>query len=349
MLKPAPPPPVSPETWRALLAAAAEFVALKPWEFAYDSDALGLIDPGTGETRIGQVLGNAGEVFAAVFYRRNGLRWILAMLGEDSDPEDLNTVEGMECLKLEFVAKRELWKEDLALLKAAGFNPLGKGPVWPQFRSSEPGWLPWHINQAEADRLLADLPRLTAFLRMFGEHPALYDDREPTEIPFLPATLPDRPLTPADLDWRPLLPLPVTGFEPFHATEDQVEKLRALPQSPDLVCEFDCTLVPGGAFQEGGRPCFGRYCLLVERQHGLILGLDVLSGALGPGEAAGRGLVTTLLMAKALPAEIRIGGSRPQPVLQPICDVLGIRLLPASSLPVLEEALEALAGRLAGR
>src|ERR1017187_10416692 len=107
MPKLAPPPDVAPETWRALLAAAADFAALAPWEFAYDSDAVGLIDPVTGETRIATVLGNAGEVaydsdavvlidpvagetriptvlgnagefFAALFYPRPaGLRWIL--------------------------------------------------------------------------------------------------------------------------------------------------------------------------------------------------------------------------------------------------------------------------------
>jgi len=56
MPKATPPRPVAPETWRALLAAAADFAAIKPWEFAYDTDAIGLIDPVTGETRIGTVL-----------------------------------------------------------------------------------------------------------------------------------------------------------------------------------------------------------------------------------------------------------------------------------------------------
>ena len=163
MPKLAPPPPVAPESWRALLAAAIDFAALEPWAFARDRDPVGLLDPITGEIRIGHVLGNGGEVFAAVFYRRAGLRWILSMFGDTPDPGDFNNADGMDCLKVEFVSKRELWKEDLAGLKAAGFKPAGNGPVWPQFRSSEPGWHPWHINQAEADQLVADLPRLTAF------------------------------------------------------------------------------------------------------------------------------------------------------------------------------------------
>jgi hypothetical protein len=343
------PPAVAPGTWCALLAAAADFAALKPWEFAYDSKVVGLVDHVTGETRIGQVLGSAGEVFAAVFYRRAGLSWILAMLGDSPDPEDLNNIEGMDCLKVEYVSKHELSKEDLAVLKAAAFKPFGKGPVWPQFQSSEPGWHPWHISQKEADQLIVDLPRLTAFCKLFEQHPDLFDDRASTEIPFLPTKLSDRPLTPQDLDWRPLLPPPFTGLEPFQPSGDQLEQLGALKREPGLACEFDCTLMPGGSFIENGRPCFGRFSLLVEKQHGLVIGMDVASGALAPGEAAGRTLIKALLMSKSLPGKIFIGGSRLQPVLQPLCDELEIELLPASALPALEEAVESLSQQMVGR
>ena len=347
MPKLAPPPPVAPETWRALLAAASDFAALQPWEYMYDSDVVGLIDPATGETRIAAVLGNAGEVFAAVFYRRAaGLRWILQVRSDSLDPEDLNSADGMDCLKLEFVPKRELWKEDAAMLKAAGFKPAGKGSVWPQFRSAEPGWLPWHINQTEAGQLLADLPRLTAFSRLFEQYPGIFDNCDPGEIPFLPAVMPAHPLTPKDLDWRPLLPPPVSGLDSFQPAVAQLEKLHALKRASGTAFEFDSTLLPGGSILENGRPCFGRFSLLVEQKRGLVVGMDVQSGALTPGEAAGRGLVESLLKVGNLPDKIIIGGSRLQPVLQPLCDALQIQLRPASSLPALEEAVASLSQHL---
>jgi hypothetical protein len=349
MPKLAPPPPVTPETWRALLAAATDFAALQPWEYACDSDVIGLIDPATGETRIATVLDNAREVFAAVFYcRAAGLRWILQMLSDTPDPEDLNSADGIDCLKLEFVPKRELWKEDLAMLKAAGFKPAGKGCVWPQFRSADPGWLPWHINQTEAGQLLADLPRLTAFCKMFEQHPELFDGRTPSEIPFLPTVLPDHPLAPTDLDWRPLLPPPISGLDSFQPSADKLEKLHALKRAPGMACEFDSSLLPGGTFLENGRPCFGRICLLVEQRRGLALGMSVQGGAISPGEAAGRGLVEALLMAGRLPDKIFIGGSRLLPVLEPLCDALQIQLWPAASLPALEEAVAALSQHMPG-
>lgn len=280
MPKLAPPPTVAPETWRALLAAAAEFAAVEPWEYMFDSNVVGLIDPVTGETRIGSVIGNAGEVFAAVIYRRIGLRWILGMLADEPDPEDLNTVEGMDCLKLEFVPKNEQEKPDLAMLKAAGFKSPRKGAGWPQFRSSEPGWHPWHINQTEADQFLADLPRLTAFCQLVEEHPELLEDRPATEIPFLPLALPDRPLTPQDLDWRQLVLPPVAELDAFQPAAEQLKQLRALKRPPGLLCEFDSSFLPGGAILENGRPCYGRFSHLVEQQRGRVIGMDVQSGGL---------------------------------------------------------------------
>jgi hypothetical protein len=197
------------------------------------------------------------------------------------------------------------------------------------------------LNQVEADQLLSDLPRLTAFCRLFEEHPEAFDaDRPATEIPVLREPLPNRLLTPQDLEWRPLLIPPPSGFEPFQASADELSKLRSLPRARGVAFEFDCTLVPAGSMIEQGRPCFGRYSLLVEQKRGLIVGMDVQSGGVSPGEAAGRGLAKALLMAKTLPEKLMIGGLRLQPVLQELCDKLEILLSPESSLPALDEALQ---------
>jgi hypothetical protein len=60
-------------------------------------------------------------------------------------------------------------------------------------------------------------------------------------------------------------------------------------------------------------------------------------------------LVKALLMGKSVPGKIFIGGSRLQPVLQPLCDELQIQLWPASSLPALEEAVASLSQQMSGR
>ena len=312
-----------------------------------DSDMVGLTDPVTGEARLGSVLGNARQVFAAVFYRRGGVRWLLEMSSGEKDPHTLDATEGMDCLKLEFVPKKELWKEDVARLNAAGFKPAGRGARWPQVRASEPGWHPWHVTQTEAEQLLADLPRLIAFGRLYETEPELYEGRALEEIPFLPATLPPRPLTRADLDWRPIL-LPPEPEKIFQVPADDLEKLLRLPLQPGVQFEFDATIMPGLSLLENGRPCFGRIGLLVESQHGLILGTEIKASATPAVEAAGRALVKGLLQAGVRPERLLIGGMALDPVLRPLCDALQIKLQPASALPALDEAMTAMFQRFGG-
>ena len=81
----------------ALLAATTEFAAAIPWELMADCDLVGLTDLKTGETRLAAVLGNGGEVFGAVFYRRPaGLHWILNALDSLETCMDLDVMEGMD-------------------------------------------------------------------------------------------------------------------------------------------------------------------------------------------------------------------------------------------------------------
>src|SRR5579864_2188669 len=103
-MKLAPPPPVAHETWRQLLSLVTAFAASKPWEVVSDADVVGLEDLKSGETRICCVLGNAGQIFGAIFHRRGaGLRWLLNTVSDSPDEPGPEIAEGIDCLKLEFV------------------------------------------------------------------------------------------------------------------------------------------------------------------------------------------------------------------------------------------------------
>ena len=327
---------------KALLAATTEFAAAMPWEFMTDCDLVGLTDLKTEEIRLAAVLGNGGEVFGAVFYRRPaGLHWILNTLDSLETCTDLDVMEGMDCLKVELVPKRLLLKEDLAVLKTLNFKPAGKGQGWPQFQSTVPGWMPWFIDQTEAEQLLADLPRLTKFHELFRRNPDLYKNHLDGEIPMLPNPMPDRPLVEADLEWRSFQSIP-TPYEPFRASDQQLAQLRSLKREPKASYEYGCNIM-AGSILENGRPCFGRVSLLVEHQSGFVLGYELGLGTIPLSESAGQGLVSTLVKNGILPGKLLINDLRLEPMLQPFCDVLQIKLLLAYDLDFLTEATDSLA------
>jgi hypothetical protein len=336
----APAPKINVETLRALVAAASDFAGRSPWDHACDTDVVGIADPITGESSIACILGNAREVFGAVFYRRPaGLRWMLDVLDDSENAFSLQAIDSIDALKVEFVPKREMLKEDLALLKTAEFSPAGRGAVWPQFRSIEPGWLPWFINQSEAEQLLANLPRLAGFASLLKSQPDLFEGRAPREIPFVPHPLPPRPLTADDLDWRLLVasPEPHVSFQP---RPDLLARLQALSRDPNASYEYACSLTSGSVMQNG-RPCYSRVSLLVERR-GLVLGVELSLATESFAVSAGDGLAQGLLKNGRLPKQLLVPGSEFQTILQPLCDSLGIQLKPSSRLPTLERAMTSL-------
>ncbi|MDB6108936.1 MAG: hypothetical protein JWR69_686 [Pedosphaera sp.] len=322
----------------SLLAATTEFAASKPWEYMFDSDVVGLIDPATGEMRLAAVLGHAGEVFGVAFYRRpSGLRWLLKILNDPDagvDPEDFSVLDAS---KVELVRKSELRKEELSLLNALNFKAAGRGPVWPQFQSVQPGWLPWFIDQTEAQQLLSDLPRLTAFTSLFREHPDLFENRPRGEIPFLPNPMPNRPLRVEDLEWRPLIAIPET-FDGFQATNQQLAQLRALKRDKRAVYEYGHRLLLGSSVIEQGRPCRSRVGLLVDHHDGLVLGFDLSLAPLPFAESAGMGLIEALMAGGSLPGTLLVDDHRLEPILGPLCAALDLRLKLSDELANLAEA-----------
>jgi hypothetical protein len=322
----------------ALLAATTEFAALKPWQDMADSDVVGLTDPVTGETRLGCILGNAGEVFGAAIYRgETGVRWLVNVLNGEADCLHLDDAASMDALKIELLPKREMRKEDLSRLKSLDFKPKGKGLVWPQFQSVQPGWLPWFIDQTETEQLVADVPRLSSFATLFRQHPDLFDDHLPGEFPFLPHPIPSRPLELNDLNWRPIIPKPEV-FEPFKATDEQLSQLRALKHEAGAAYEYGSRVVSGSTVLEQGRRSYSRISLLVEQQRGLVLGFDMALASKPFGEAAGSGVVKAILAGGLLPGTLWIDDNRLEPILGQFCKLLNIKLRLSEELERLAEA-----------
>jgi hypothetical protein len=334
----APPPAIARETLVALIAATTEFAAAKPWEIMADCDVVGLTDSVTGGIRLALVLGNGGEVFGAAFYRgATGIRWLLNALNSPEDCLSLAAVEGIDAIKVELVPKRELLKGDLELLKTVNFKPSGQGRVWPQFQSSIPGFMPWFVDQTEAEQLLADIPRLTKFHALLCQHPNLFEEHLRGQIPFLPSPMPSRPLVVADLDWRPVVVAP-ESFEPFAVTGEQLASLKSLEPVPTSTFEFGCSVMPGSSVLEHGRPCYSRISLLVEHRRGIVLGFELSLSSAPFSQSVGLGLVNTLVKNRFLPGKILIDDQRLEPILKPLCSSAGIKLTLSKELEALAEA-----------
>lgn len=239
-------PTVPLETWKALLAVADEFGRLAPWEWMHDSNLVGLRHPATGEILLGSILGRLRTIFALMVYRNKaGHRWVLETIRQEGDFNEFDRQDtGLEqdCIKAEFVSKRELEKEDRSILAACKYSPSKpRGPFWPQFRSFVPACFPWHITPAEADTLVFALPRMAAAARLYRDQPHAWDQHWHNETPFLPANFDPATdiLRIQDLDWVPIISPPRPAPNPVVLGEAILERLKKLPLSKGFHLELD--------------------------------------------------------------------------------------------------------------
>ncbi len=342
-------PQVSVETWKALIAAADDFNRLAPWTWMHDSHVIGLRHPVTCEVLLGSILGRLRQVFALLVYRNEmGRRWILNTIlndGEAGGFESEDSAFEQDAVKVEFVLKRELVKEDQRILADAGFVPADKrGRVWPRFHSIEPGAYPWHMTQAEAETLLFALPRVSAVARLLREQPRLWDDHCDGEIGFVPDHFDPAAseLRPEMLLWEPMLPPPEPVPNAVSFSEDTLAELSRLPQAMGFHLEMDVSYAPFSV-NAGDRPRFPQLALAVDRASGMILGFKV--GELddqGGAAPLANVLRDALKQVGHRPEKIGVQKPRVSAMLAAVARALNVPLIEAVELPGLNEARESL-------
>jgi hypothetical protein len=136
------------DEWQALYEAATAFKKARCWEWMYDDDLFGVMDPETGEIAYCCIMGQLGEQYAlGAYLGSEGLQSILDMMeGPDKFSTDLFFIQ--KCIMASFENREDLEKEDRAMIKELGLKFRGK-KQWPQFRSYEPGLYPWFIDAWE--------------------------------------------------------------------------------------------------------------------------------------------------------------------------------------------------------
>jgi hypothetical protein len=350
-----PVPTLLPAITQALMDAARRFHKLAPWTWMHDSQLVGLRDPVTDEPLLCSILGRQRTVFALLVYRRtSGRRWILNTIMNDDEPdgfEDGDSALEQDCVKLEFVAKRELTSEDRALLDTARFTPVvPRGAVWPVVRSLVPGGYPWYPTQAEVELLLHALPRAAAFAALCRATPDLNVDLATGEVAFLPADFDpaQRELRTEDLDWQPQIPPPEAPLEPVRLEVELLEQLARLPQAANFRLELDVFYAPMAV---GGveRPYFPKAVMAVDRETGIIGGFQLAALDDAQGAAAlGQAIASMLQQRTQRPLALHVQRPRVGAMLADLARKLAIPIRLETELAVLNEARTAVARMIPG-
>ncbi len=205
------PPHVSAKVMTELIHLAGKFRAQEPWDRLNENELFGVRDPDTNELHLVSVLGKAGAVFSlhchlapeGIQFWQNALRGIAPKLSPG-----LPEIRLLEC---DFVNTAEARAEDIAIYDKHAKRPRRKKAL-PCFRSYQPGFYPWFIDEFEARKLILIFKLFDRFFKeIYPKKKQFYQWKNPFgEMPGIPVFYP-------------------SGAGPAHKPENWAVKMEVLP------------------------------------------------------------------------------------------------------------------------
>jgi hypothetical protein len=266
-------PQPSLKEWHALYRAAIDFWQIQPWNWVNDADLFGVKNPEDDEIGYCCVVGALGEFLGLVFYLgTEGLESYVKIQESQSPEEDV--LSAGKCLVASFEDRKSLQKQDHDVIKRLGLKFRG-AKSWPVFRSYEPGYYPWYLNQPQVRFLtlaLQQAAEVSLRMRLNGN---LLMNSEKGQYLIRVAEQ-----SGADLHWKDewLSPAPLerTKDEALVPDEIRLQRIKKKGLRPAGIWEVDFFQFPA-PIQEGGRPFFPLCLLIVDQDSGFVFGTHLES------------------------------------------------------------------------
>ncbi len=325
------------EQWRDLHTSFREFCLATPWQWLGDTEPVAIEHPTEEYTGYCAVMGSAGyEYGLAVLLGDEGLSAYMALMTDEIEPESTDALIRMNALSAILADRENLDARDRAIVKSLGIRYRGRGR-WPLFRTTTPGYAPWYLDADGAAFLTTAIGNVMDVVsRVASGEMALYSDTDPSLIltrVFREGAWHD--------EWKPFKPPPPPAALPAYPDP---ERLRRMAQSRPVgqqVWELSIVLIPAPTQDEPGtRPYYPTVVLAVDADTGFILSTNVLGAGPTVTERQGQ-LVELLETADMLPSEIVVDTAATARLVEPITDVVGLRLSTGKT-PALDEAKAAL-------
>jgi len=325
------------EEWRSLYQVAIEFKKLKPWEWMYDDDIFGVINPETGEICYCCIMGNLGGYFGiGAYLGSEGLNGILKLLSGEVDPEDPDNKYIQKCLMASFEDRDILLKEDRNVIKELGLKFRGRNE-WPLFRNHTPGFFPWFINDKECrflTHILGQAIHVSLMCRDDGKEILYHKD----PLTFL-TRVPE--LKNGEIEWHDeyIQVEPFTLKYPSFYMNDEVriKRLQLLGKRKSSPWEIDTFFSPGPV-KDDYRPYYPKIFMIIEQARGIILSCDMVKDIKKEGYKFIENFVNTIECLKMFPSRIYVKREETYYLLEDICKQLGINMEMTDELIRLQSA-----------
>lgn len=321
------------QEWQSLYGAAIDYWKIQPWQWVNDTDLFGVKNPEDGEIGYCCVVGALGEFIGLVLYLgTKGLEsYMKIQASESPEGEVLSTGK---CLTASFEDRKLLQKPDLEVIKNLGLRFRGQ-KSWPLFRSYEPGYYPWYINQRQARFLTHALRQATDVSLRIKQNRDLLSGSEKGRYLIRVAEA-----NGSDLHWKDEWLAPASLERAIYGVpapdEIRLQRIKKKELRRAGIWEIDFSLIPI-PIQEDHRPFFPLCLLIVEQSSGFVL-TSHLESKDHHGPEFQNQMLNAIEEISLLPQEVWVKREEVSQLFEPLVSGLGLKMKQVKRLKELEHA-----------
>ena len=262
--------------YREIYLLADEIREMEPWKEMYETDLFGVKIPGTDRIYFISVMGAEGEYFALAAYKGYQGVGQFMKFQENADEMPPETILTLPHLMLSFTDREALDREQLEAIKKSGVRFRGRGK-WQMLEDIDPGFIPRFPGGEALSDLLVLLEQVAVVVaRAKGDTGYLYREGKSQDAILVrtPAGSPGR------LKWNDRYETfdPEKGMIRYKMTysRETCSEISRLSETP-VVLQADLILLPAPVKEQGKKGYFPFVLLLVDKETGLIPGMDMLT------------------------------------------------------------------------
>ena len=325
-----------------------------------DADVFGVQNPEDGEIGYCCVLGELGEVLGLVVYLgTDGLEQHRKIQSGKLHAGSPEFIYSQHCLTAWFGDRRELDKDDLKVLKQLGLKFRGSN-AWPQFRSFQPGYYPWHLTESEAKYLTLCLEQARDVALCLEKDPDWlsapnknhYLVRVPvdetsvaTEPTVFNASMGQQLLFKAfdephrwqwKTEWLKPAPLTRAKVRPYSIDEVRLQRIKNTSQAQHGTWEADAFYAPNPVGGDN-RPFFPYTFLCVDHESGFIFDTVLAEPSMWQTEFC-KTFLESIEAHKLVPSTLWVRKEELRELFEPVATRLGIEVRLTKKLPAIDRA-----------
>jgi hypothetical protein len=168
--------------WKKLYNLAIEFINIQPWEWMYDNDIFGVMDPNSKEIGYCSIMGNNKEFYGmAIYPGAEGFASLNAILNQEFPDEASYGIHRQKCLRMEFGKRDYVSPEEMEIIKKIGIKFENKN-FWPIFKDFSPGLYPWQLAEKDLPFMITAVEQALKIVIEFKDKKEVFAKHIPDKI-----------------------------------------------------------------------------------------------------------------------------------------------------------------------